>query len=107
MIKLNILTVELEATEIRKVMEVSYGKESKSQNYFTSSLQSTVYIYISKSIDAVGREKGKEGVDIHAGSQSTTTRVKVLLLFPHDKHDVPYQLHTCKSRASLPSSNTL
>ena len=96
--------MELEATEIRKVMEVSYVKESKSQNYFTSLLQSTVYI---KSINAVGREGRREGLtSIDAGSQSTTTRVKVMLLFPQDKHAVPYQLHTCKSRASLPSSNT-
>jgi hypothetical protein len=37
--------VELEANEIRKMMEASYVKESKSQNYFTS-LQSTVFIKI-------------------------------------------------------------
>jgi len=54
-IKLNILAMELEATEIRKVMEVSYVKESKSQNYFTSSLQSTVYIKINQ----CGGEEGR------------------------------------------------
>ena len=67
----------------------------KVTSHHHSSLQ-----YSSKSMQWGGREGG---VDTNAVSQSTT-KVKVLL-FPQDKHAVPYQLHTCKSRASLPSSN--